>query len=110
LKYYCLSKWPWSHQFWDSEREGSGTVQVDPQQGRTNRRRQSPKGLPARVAVLEKIEARLAARITAESAGPRPDPARLERLARLKRRTTDEIASIQGLVRALDRGRVSRVQ
>ena len=73
------------------------------------RQRRTPRGLEARAAALAALHARLELRLSDELKRPLPCTARLQRLKRMKLRARDEIASIEGLVRALDRGRASRL-
>lgn len=64
--------------------------------------------LTARERALFDLKARLETRIAEESRRPLPDMPHITTLKRLKLRAKDEIASIQSLMRALDRGQRSR--
>ena len=63
----------------------------------------NPETLTNRQVALAQIKHRLDIRIQDEHSRPLPDITRLSHLKRLKLRTKDEIASIQALMRILDR-------
>ncbi|MGB5557084.1 MAG: DUF465 domain-containing protein [Paracoccaceae bacterium] len=69
-----------------------------------NRKTPKARSLTTRQQALNAIKSRLDLRIRDEHRRPLPDISRLSHLKRLKLRAKDEIASIQALMRTLDRG------
>lgn len=61
-------------------------------------------GLLSRVRALAARKSQLEAEIEAENSRPQPDGTRLQRFKRFKLRIKDEITSIEGVLRAVNRG------
>ena len=61
-------------------------------------------GLLSRVRALAERKSQLEGEIEAEHNRPKPDDARLQRFKRLKLRIKDEMTSLEGVMRAVNRG------